>query len=1566
MIAIRHIVLVLMLSLLCITGKAQQQHLLFKGADALFVNQSYPQAIRAFHAYLDQDSTIDLLEAESLIKIGVAYQELGRYDSAYVYFKRGYGAEYRDVLDVFLINLIPNVIQLYEQLSLHNAPFLDSLLRQAVSWRAAYVSIDSIKPVNDSVSLLYFPVTKSMGFDDEWISVFAHYNKALDRETQHKLGEGKLERSDTSGLVYRFTQWDVGKNDLQVRKNDLALFEVRSPRFSTDDHLAELLFLAVDLGSNYKEALINYALAYSSDYAFYRPLVMQHYRYSLHEIYDLFSDDTSGEYDVLHEPMVRGLYRGRSVMDVFENITDHDIDQFQRFVIDYSVKYMGLSWRFSETYATWLINNAPVSDAHFSDLLIAMRPEERQVTMRKYQTDQDSALIQYWIEQQLNMVSKNDFKKAIDYGDLITSHGLAYQIDRFIYYGKRHNAAILTDQNQLQKAQQLMLECSAYYKRIGDKDEYDFCERQLAFIRESTVDLVVQSGHGMPFMLEVHTNGQFYYTGGWDGMIKKYEVNTNLIIRSSLVTKGMINHMEMSKSGRYLIVASDDGEVLVLDPVDLSTIHRIVHPNGVESATIDPTDRLIAYCGYGSTAYVQDWKSNTEPIKLLKHKDDVTAVRFSRESGRLYTAGLDSMVYQWNDSLTADARWYRIHAPVLDLVLADNDQYFAVVTLDSNIHIWDNYRYRKMGQASNHVEIIGGSYMYTRPAFNPEGTLIVFGQSDARTLFFDMERFQDARFDLANRMNVTNYAFHPSGDLLFMASHDLRVTAIDVSNYVVGQNTTIYQKSHDYPSASTITIAHDEAGEKLLSVIYAGAYTYKMVSLDLTNGRSQVIDNDIYVGHSGGNFEQATQTVNITNMTSVVEFDVQGNEISRFPRPPLRFLSYYTTQSDLNRLYCVVNDSLIAYDYASGQLIYGVTLPFTLTEDYYGKKIEVLGRQGMLLIQNKQRYLYFFDLNTGRYIRKHKVARRRGKVEQLSFTPDQKHLLVYHTRGLRLIDLKTMKTIWRMKFGRDPEYDEMVTSMAVSNDTRHIAWGDMNYDVNILDRHTGEITKVDERFGWFITNMQFNPKYPYLVISAEDQKIVLYDYRSKKKLYLFAQRSGEYLMVDEHQYYWAPKEARSGAVFVQRDHGYTLDQFDVIYNRPDRVLGQLDMADKGLVSALRVAAEKRKLYDGQDGDAVLMQLPDLIVRDRDLLPVLTREREFGFEVSMTDYTSGLATLHVAVNGVPVKQLAIDGQVSEVDRWVSVTLTNGLNVIDVWCANEQGYKSIKQSIEVSANLGSKKPDLYLAVVSVSAYADSSYNLKYAVKDGRDLVMQFLTDSARYGNIYIDTLFNSNATLEGFRSIGAFIEQAGEGDQVMLYLSGHGLLDDSYDFYFAAHDVNFDRPEEKGISYTSIEDLFDHTSARRRLLIMDACHSGEVDKSEIEETDGLASADGMRSGIKSYSYRGAGVTDEEGEVGLENSFELMKEMFSSVNEKGIQIISAAAGNSYALESNEWKNGVFTYALINGLRSMDADIDNNGVITVSEWRDHVINKVYELTDGRQKPTVRQENIDFNFAIW
>jgi uncharacterized caspase-like protein len=360
----------------------------------------------------------------------------------------------------------------------------------------------------------------------------------------------------------------------------------------------------------------------------------------------------------------------------------------------------------------------------------------------------------------------------------------------------------------------------------------------------------------------------------------------------------------------------------------------------------------------------------------------------------------------------------------------------------------------------------------------------------------------------------------------------------------------------------------------------------------------------------------------------------------------------------------------------------------------------------------------------------------------------------------------------------------------------------------------------------------------------------------------------------------------------------------------------------------------------------------------------TRERLLKLNVKAGDSRYLLDRLKVAVNGVPVYGSAgIDLRPHHAKTWtkdIDVELSAGRNRIDVSVLNEKGAESHREHVVIDCEAPAGKPDLYAVVVGVSEYRDARFRLTYADKDARDLAAFFEGRRGRFREVKVLPLLNREATREKILAARHLLKKSRVDDLVVLFFAGHGLLDAKLDYYFATADVDFRKPARRGLPYEAIEGLLDGIPARQKLLLMDTCHAGELDREGVR----LAKAEKIPEGrIKTRSFRGL---DFDGGPRLgPNSFELLQEDFADLRRgTGAVVIASAGGAEYALESEAWKNGVFTYALLRGLKG-GARRDGDGRLRVSALRDFVRREVRRLTRGRQAPTSRRENLELDFAV-
>ncbi len=606
------------------------------------------------------------------------------------------------------------------------------------------------------------------------------------------------------------------------------------------------------------------------------------------------------------------------------------------------------------------------------------------------------------------------------------------------------------------------------------------------------------------------------------------------------------------------------------------------------------------------------------------------------------------------------------------------------------------------------------------------------------------------------------------------------------------------------------------------------------------------------------------------------------------------------------------------FQYFAGQGVYSPT----------GGKIAAASPNSKLYMLDAQTFKPEYSLQVG------------AKTEDILFSKDATRLVVNSSRGLQVWDLSSRKL--QHKFPRQDGHSP--NSIDLSYDEKYLFAGYPNGAVILWDFDLKEAN-------------------PLLTIQG----------LKNSKDWFISTDIGE----SGNKYFAASKNAAKDVYYVNGMKTYGFDQFDLLYNRPDKVLKKLGYAKTETIKAFENAYVKRlrKMgfsnsrmaqyinYKGIDKlGAPLIELDSSINQYTE-----TEETNITIRAKASDPNGySLDRLMVSVNDVPL--YGSRGRVLDVPSgsdWsdeLKINLTPGRNVIGIKVLNDQGVFSFEELIEVQCLADFEKPSLYLIAIGASKYDDSRFDLTYAEKDAQDLAA-LLKSNDQYEKVELLSFINEDATSENILEIQEQLLSTKPYDHVVVFYAGHGLLDQNYDYFLSMHDMDFNNPASRGLAYENLESLVDGIPARNKVLLIDACHSGEVDKDEIQR------ASTQVEKMPNLTFRGdfQGYTTKSNELGLSNSFELMKQLFNDVRSgTGSEVISSAGGVEFALESDQWKNGVFTYSLLYGISSRAADMNADGKVYISELKDYIFDRVVELTNGMQNPTSRKENLENDFVIW
>ena len=423
---------------------------------------------------------------------------------------------------------------------------------------------------------------------------------------------------------------------------------------------------------------------------------------------------------------------------------------------------------------------------------------------------------------------------------------------------------------------------------------------------------------------------------------------------------------------------------------------------------------------------------------------------------------------------------------------------------------------------------------------------------------------------------------------------------------------------------------------------------------------------------------------------------------------------------------------------------------------------------------------------------------------------------------------------------------------------------------------------------------------------------------------------------------------------------YEFQQFDALLHRPDLVVERLGAGNNDHLALFRAAHEKRELLLGAASPRSLPEPPKVVLASP--LPLIAVNREVTLSLRVDAGKGALRALHVAVNSVPVGP--IGGAPLTGASWTGVVpfvLGAGSNRVEIYARDERGATSQIESHVIEYTGPTKAPSLYAVVIGVSRYADSTLNLDYAAKDAKD-VGAVLAASKRFAKVNVLEILDERATRTNILASRAFLEKAGVDDTVVIFLAGHGLLDKQLDYVFATTDIDPMAPAGAGLAYDSLRALVTGLEARKRLVLIDTCHAGEADRASPVAWSPPATTTPSTRHVK--QFRGLRLVRR---VPNDQSFGLMLQLFADLREgSGAIVVGSAGGAELALESSLYKNGVFTFALLEALKENRGDVDSSGSVSATELVRYLRTRVETLTQGTQRPATRGENLDLDFPIF
>jgi uncharacterized caspase-like protein len=309
----------------------------------------------------------------------------------------------------------------------------------------------------------------------------------------------------------------------------------------------------------------------------------------------------------------------------------------------------------------------------------------------------------------------------------------------------------------------------------------------------------------------------------------------------------------------------------------------------------------------------------------------------------------------------------------------------------------------------------------------------------------------------------------------------------------------------------------------------------------------------------------------------------------------------------------------------------------------------------------------------------------------------------------------------------------------------------------------------------------------------------------------------------------------------------------------------------------------------------------------------------------------------------------------------IPIVAGENRLLAYAFNHDNVKSSDAMLTVMGDESLRRKGVaYVIACGVNQYANSQYNLKYAVADATSFaeeiraqqaklqeyerveVIPLLDREATKANILLalKLLSNSQAALPaGAPPVLSKIQPTQPEDAVLIFFAGHGAAQGAR-FYLIPHDLGYAGARDAldaravrtilshGVSDLELEAAIEGVDAGQMLFVLDACNSGQALEAEEKRRGPMNS-----TGLAQLAY-----------------------------EKGMYILTAAQSYQAALEAVELGHGYLTFALIeDGLKKGLSDRDpKDGLALAREWFNYAEERVPQMQEREM-----QTRLLLDFAV-
>ncbi|UZR97745.1 beta-propeller domain-containing protein [Chondrinema litorale] len=1052
---------------------------------------------------------------------------------------------------------------------------------------------------------------------------------------------------------------------------------------------------------------------------------------------------------------------------------------------------------------------------------------------------------------------------------------------------------------------------------------------QFAFAQ---MQLVANLGHADEVRdIAYSKDGLFICSASEDNSLKLWEVETGREIRTFTNSGKIVSHVAISPDNKY-IVSSTGSNIVFWETATGKLIKSIsAHSQFIGDMNFSHDGRYLATGGGDGKVKILNVATGEFLHEMDSQAKHVRGVSFSPDGKMLASTGEEGKILLWDvasGNLVKEIKAFRKFGS--HVTFSPDGKFIATINAeDKSIGIWNLKE-----EISYYLE--GHEYWPSSICFSNDSKFIISTSQDNTIRIWDLATSKAIKIiKKGTEMGdgVLSVAMNPVTKQFATGNEDKTIEIWDFNSGNLIKTlkglTSIARSGLFSPNENKLSVGYADGSVKFWST------KTKQPLQSFLDHKYQVTclayspDNKYFASGDGEHIE---------SIYSVDEIKVNIRETST------------------NRIIrTLVEESFSSDDFIN-------RIAFSPDSKY----IAIGGLNGGSFKDGYEYIAKIWSIETGELYRTFKVD---NDVNAIAYSPDAKYLAIavngrsFSTRNmLKVWDIKKQKIIYSLEgnyggmgsiaYSPDGHYiasscgrvwdahtgNEVVTfeaegsaeSIAFSPDSRYIAWGSFSNDqIEIWEVSTGKQIKKFKELNSRIKSVSYSKDGKIITSTSEDGFVRLWNSSTGELLASIVAISGseDYVIYTPDGRFDGTQKGMNALHYVDGLNTVPLASFFEKYYSPN-LLGRIVSGGKF----------EETLQDVDD-----FKLPPTVKITSPANQTKSTKPTVTVQVLAKDQGGGVDEIRLYHNGKIVQTTQRGFKPNGQTKDFEISLVNGTNNIKATAFNTDRTESQPDEITIFFQGSEKTTNLHMLVIGVNNYKNPKYNLNYALPDAMAFKESIESNATSiFGSVNVSLLQDANATKTTIQSVFNQIkENAKQEDVFIFYFAGHGVIsiDDNPLFYLIPHDVtrlheNNEVLSSKGISAEELEAFSLNLKAQKQLFIFDACQSGAM--------------------AEMLAMRGA--AEEKAIAQLARS-------------TGTYWLAATGSDQFATEFATLGHGLFTYAVLEGLKGAADGASADKKITVKELSAYLDEKVPELSEkykgSLQFPTIYGYGNDFPITI-